>query len=1171
MKLGMKIAVVFVLVLLIVGIVGVQSYLGIERVTETNRWVVHTHEVMEKLEHVLSVLKDAETGQRGFVLTGENRYLEPYNAASAEIEKDIDDAASLTKDNPEQQQALKELRNLSRGKLDELRETIELRRNAGMGAALKVIRSDRGKRIMDEIRGLLDRMESRESGLLEQRTRAAGTAARQSTMMLGFGVLLSLVVLGVAAVIVTRTMQLADRGPLSGAPGSNWRKTAIQYAFAVAGVGLAMAVKSWLESFGPMPVFIVFYPMVLLVASIAGGGPAILFTVLAVLAAEYWYFPPSGSFAIQSSGDALALGIFGGSSMLLSVLAERLQHARRAEAVSVTQKKELALLNMGNLMTLDLDHRIVHWSEGNHRLYGFGEQETMGRLTYELLQTQFTEPLDRIHGELMEKNYWEGEATRRSKDGTHLSVSLLWALRRDEHGNPLDILEVSTDMTRQKFAEEALRQQSEELAQQNEELSQQSEELTQQSEELSEQNEELQTQSEEIQALNGDLVRREKMLQMLLDSARLPLGEEEVIGEICRAAMDMTGQPTGVVVCEQQGEELGILAHAGFAGAAVPASWPLKDSFISLVMSEDRTASLEDTALRPDLNILDVPGYKRFGAVLSSPVRVKGKPIGAVSVYTGTTRQWTAEQFRMIEWVAAQCSHTLEAMRLTAEVIHGRKQSEFLANILEASSQAFGVGYPDGHLGLINKAFERLTGYSTGELRSMDWQNTLTPPEWLEMELRKLDELNRTGQPVRYEKEYIRKDGTRVPIELLVQVVKNAAGEPLYYYSFIADITERRRAEEALSENRAKLEAALASMTDAVFISDSEGKFINFNDAFATFHRFRNKDECAKTFAEYPDILDVFMADGTLAPVDMWAVPRALRGEIATNAEYTLRRKDTGESWVGSYSFAPIRDENGTIVGSVVVGRDITEHKKAEEDLIKLSEDLGARNLELESANKEMESFVYSISHDLRAPIRTMAGFAKIVNEDYAGKLDTQGLDYLARILRGSAKATELIDDLLHLSRISRQDIDRIEVNLSHKASKVVEELREMNGGRKVDVVVQEGLKALVDPRLIELALSNLLGNAWKFTSKTDNARIEFASTRQDGKTVYYVRDNGVGFDASYAEKMFLPFHRLHSESEFEGTGIGLTIVERVVRRHGGQICAEGEVGKGATVYFTLG
>jgi light-regulated signal transduction histidine kinase (bacteriophytochrome) len=200
-----------------------------------------------------------------------------------------------------------------------------------------------------------------------------------------------------------------------------------------------------------------------------------------------------------------------------------------------------------------------------------------------------------------------------------------------------------------------------------------------------------------------------------------------------------------------------------------------------------------------------------------------------------------------------------------------------------------------------------------------------------------------------------------------------------------------------------------------------------------------------------------------------------------------------------------------------------------------------------------------------------MSGFAKIIHEDSAGKLDAQGQDYIGRILKGSAKATQLIDDLLRLSRISRYELDRIEVDLSSKASKVVEELCEAHPGRNIEVVVQEGLTAPVDPRLIDLALSNLIGNAWKFTSKNEMARIEFGSRRSDGETIYYVKDNGAGFDAAYAEKIFWPFHRLHAESEFEGTGIGLAIVERIIRRHEGRVCAEGEVGKGATIYFTLG
>ena len=251
--------------------------------------------------------------------------------------------------------------------------------------------------------------------------------------------------------------------------------------------------------------------------------------------------------------------------------------------------------------------------------------------------------------------------------------------------------------------------------------------------------------------------------------------------------------------------------------------------------------------------------------------------------------------------------------------------------------------------------------------------------------------------------------------------------------------------------------------------------------------------------------------------------------------------------------------------------RDITERKKSEAHLIKLNEDMAARNLELENLNKELESFIYSVSHDLRAPIRTMSGFANIIMEDYADKLDEEGKSHLLRIQAGSKKMAQLIEDLLRLSRITRQEMERTETDLSSKASAAVATLRESDPGRNVEVVIHPALKASADPRLIELALLNILENAWKFTSKTEQARIDFGATEKNGKMVYFVKDNGAGFDPLCVEKMFLPFHRLHSEQEFEGTGIGLAIVERIIHRHNGTIWAEGEAGKGATIYFTLG
>jgi light-regulated signal transduction histidine kinase (bacteriophytochrome) len=242
-----------------------------------------------------------------------------------------------------------------------------------------------------------------------------------------------------------------------------------------------------------------------------------------------------------------------------------------------------------------------------------------------------------------------------------------------------------------------------------------------------------------------------------------------------------------------------------------------------------------------------------------------------------------------------------------------------------------------------------------------------------------------------------------------------------------------------------------------------------------------------------------------------------------------------------------------------------------EADVLKLGQDMAARNVELENVNKELEAFIYSISHDLRAPIRTVAGFARFLDQDYRDKLDDQALDYIKRICAASGKVTLLIDDLLRLAKISRQEVDRTKIDLTKLAASVVADLRETDRKRSVEVIIAEGITVFADLRLMQIVLSNLLGNAWKFTSKTESARIEFGASERDGKTVYFVRDNGAGFNPQYMEKIFWPFQRLHSESEFEGTGIGLTIVERIAHRHGGSVWAEGEVGKGATIYFTMG
>ncbi|MGH7465773.1 MAG: ATP-binding protein, partial [Longimicrobiales bacterium] len=224
---------------------------------------------------------------------------------------------------------------------------------------------------------------------------------------------------------------------------------------------------------------------------------------------------------------------------------------------------------------------------------------------------------------------------------------------------------------------------------------------------------------------------------------------------------------------------------------------------------------------------------------------------------------------------------------------------------------------------------------------------------------------------------------------------------------------------------------------------------------------------------------------------------------------------------------------------------------------------------ELDRKNKELEAFGYSVSHDLRAPLRAIDGFSRAVLEDYGGTLEPRGRDYLQRVCAAAKRMSELIDDLLALSRVGRADIRRTRVDLSEVARNVIAELRKRSD-RDVDAGVQDGIIVDADSRLMQIALENLLGNSWKFTTNTPAPRIDFGRQQDGDRVTFFVRDNGAGFDMTYAERMFRPFQRLHSDAEFSGTGIGLATVHRIVDRHGGRVWAEGAVGRGATFYFTI-
>lgn len=392
--------------------------------------------------------------------------------------------------------------------------------------------------------------------------------------------------------------------------------------------------------------------------------------------------------------------------------------------------------------------------------------------------------------------------------------------------------------------------------------------------------------------------------------------------------------------------------------------------------------------------------------------------------------------------------------------------------------------------------------------------------------------------------------------------------------SMQTEIIERRRAEGDLRKNEAQLQTIVENLTEGLVVSDLNGQLLHFNRAALELHGFASMDEGLRHMHEFVDTFELSGMDGTVFPVEDWPVARVLRGEKLYDWEVRIRRIQSDWQRIFSYGGTLVRDDDGKPLLAVVTMSDVTERKRAAEEIRQLNAELEQRVVErtaqLQTVNKELEAFSYSVSHDLRAPLRSLDGFSQALLEDCANQLDDEGKDKLQRIRLASQRMGQLIDDLLALSRLTRVEMHREPVDLSKIARETIEEARAADTSREVEVVIADGLLAQGDPQLLRIVLTNLLGNAWKFTGKSPHPRIEVGCEGENGNQAFFVRDNGVGFDMKYAGKLFGAFQRLHAMTDFPGTGIGLATVQRIIHRHGGRIWAESAVDEGTTFRFTV-
>lgn len=383
---------------------------------------------------------------------------------------------------------------------------------------------------------------------------------------------------------------------------------------------------------------------------------------------------------------------------------------------------------------------------------------------------------------------------------------------------------------------------------------------------------------------------------------------------------------------------------------------------------------------------------------------------------------------------------------------------------------------------------------------------------------------------------------------------------------YIQDITNRKEIEVALRKSEERYRSLIETTNDWIWEIDDNFRFTYSSLKVQTILGYERTNVIGQS------IFDLIAANKRKAVQDEFS-ELALHQEAFVGKEFSFENAD-GDVTIFETSGIPLFDNSGIFLGYRGIAKDITERKKTELQIARMNDELENTVVErtkmLRIANKELEAFSYSVSHDLRAPLRSIDGFSQALIEDYGNELDEIAQNYLSRVRSAAQKMSTLIDDMIKLAKVSRTELAKKTISLTEIAESIAEMLREQDPDRTARFHIEENLVVTGDKNLMKVALQNLMGNAWKFTSKAEETIIEVGKTTIKGETVYFVRDNGAGFDMNYAKKLFTPFQRLHKESDFPGTGIGLSTVQRIIHRHLGKIWAEGDVGKGAVFYFSM-
>ena len=1183
---------------LALGVLSSLLWAGFRRSTDAERSVEHAYQVLNASAAVRSNLERGLTAESDYLLTGEDRYIEAYMSAVASERRARSTLRLLTVDSRVQQARLDEFDELVRTRLDMLAGALETRRLQEMAAAGRMAISSNTS-TMDQLRSILDGVDNEEHHLLHMRSQAAAAADSRTRWILGFGsgsLVLLLILAGanieyhvhqrqVAGMVLTRQARLIDlsHDAIITADGNRvitgWNSG-------------AQEVYGWTEEEA------IGRPLRELLHSYSAISIAEVDRILAEegrWSGELTHTRSDGRQIIVESCQVLQRDGAGSRDAFLEINRDITGRKQIEEALRLSEErfsKVFATNPAAVAITRAVDGVIIDVNEAWEAMTGYRRDEAIGRSTVSLHIWPTSEERDRQVRELREKGSIRGQEETLLRRSGESFVALYSAVILTIAGEEVTV-SAWLDISDRKRAEIALGEREENLRSFTEaapvaiamfdcemrylaasrrfrdDFDLGSRELAGLSHyevfpEIPEQWREVHSRclAGAIKAHPGEMFVRADGTQLWLRWEVRPWYRANAIGGIVLFSEDITAQKLSEQALRESEGQFRTLANA------IPQLCWMAHADGSIFWYNQRW--YEYTGAPPEQmegwGWRSVHDPEALTAVLArwKTSLATGEPFDMVFPLRGAdgvfrpflTRVMPVRdrQGSVVRWFGTNTD--ISEQRQTEEAL--RASEKRFRTTMDGMLEGCQIIGPDWRYLYINDAAERQNRRSRIDLIGKPFTDT-----WPAIESTNLFAVLKRSMEEHVaqtmETEFTYPDGSTAWFDLRIEPVP----EGLFILS--VDITGRKRAEEALQQSEQTFRNLFESMEEGFasceMIYDAAGQPVDFQ------------------------FLAVNPAFGRLTGMDPNQV-------VGRNVKSVIPLIKT--SWIEAYTRVLQTGKSERISGVSALGRqmellawcsgprrfsvvfsDVTDRIRAEEEIRQLNADLGRRvrerTAELEAANRELEAFAYSVSHDLRAPLRGIDGWSLALLEDYGAQMDERARRHLARVRSETQRMGNLIDAMLQLSRISRAEMHRDTVDLGVSAESIALRLREIHSERRLEFSIRQGVKAFGDGRLLEIALTNLLENAVKFTGPRAQARIEFDAVERGGKTAFVVRDNGVGFDMAYAGTLFGAFQRLHSESEFPGTGIGLATVQRVIHRHGGRIWAEAEPDRGASFYFTLG